>query len=390
MLCSCNEFEFEFIQRVIKEISSMKSNRVHLFVAKYPIGIDFQVEAIKLLLDMDSDDVRMIGIHGLGGIGKTTISRAVYNRIADLFEGSCFLENVREMSNINGGIIQLQETLLSKILRDRYLKVNSVSEGTSLIKERLHCKKVLLILDDVDKSKEIENLLGECNWFSSGSRVIITTRDKQVLATLGRDHQIYRVKELNQRQALELFSLHAFQTSKPKEDYSNLAKQIICYANGLPLALKIMGSDLCGKSILEWKSAIEKYKNIPHEDIEKILRISYDGLGKNEKDIFLDIACFFKGFHKDDVVNILDSCNLYPIYGIGKLIDKCLITVDSIGILLMHDLLQKLGREIVQQESEELENRSRIWCYNDAHELLTGNMVCILCFTFFFQMFFYS
>ncbi|XP_065627330.1 disease resistance protein RUN1 isoform X2 [Quercus suber] len=371
---SCNESEFEFIQRVIKEISSTKSNRVHLFVAKYPIGIDFQVEAIKLLLDMDSNDVRIIGIHGLGGIGKTTISRAVYNRIADLFEGSCFLENVREMSNINGGIIQLQETLLSKILRDRYLKVNSVSEGTSLIKERLHCKKVLLILDDVDKSKEIENLLGECNWFSSGSRVIITTRDKQVLATLGRDHQIYRVEELNQCQALELFSLHAFQTSKPKEDYSNLAKQIICYANGLPLALKIMGSDLCGKSIPEWKSAIEKYKNIPHEDIEKILRISYDGLGKNEKDIFLDIACFFKGFHKDDVVNILDSCNLYPVYGIGKLIDKCLITVDSIGILLMHDLLQKLGREIVQQESEELENRSRIWCYNDAYELLTENM----------------
>ena len=384
MLCSCNESEFEFIQRVIKEISSTKSNRVHLFVAKYPIGIDFQVEAIKLLLDMDSNDVRIIGIHGLGGVGKTTISRAVYNKIADLFEGSCFLENVREMSNINGGIIQLQETLLSKILRDRYLKVNGVSEGTSLIKERLHCKKVLLILDDVDTSKEIENLLGECNWFSSGSRVIITTRDKQVLATLGRGHQIYRVEELNQCQALELFSLHAFQKSKPEEDYSNLAKQIICYANGLPLALKIMGSDLCGKSIPEWKSAIEKYKNILHEDIEKILRISYDGLGKNEKDIFLDIACFFKGFHKDDVVNILDSCNLYPIYGIGKLIDKCLITVDLFGILLMHDLLQKLGREIVQQESKELENRSRIWCYNDAHELLTGNMVCILCFTFFF------
>lgn len=244
------------------------------------------MEAIKLLLDIDLNDVRVIRIHGLGRIGKTAISKHVYYRIADLFEESCFLENVREMSNINGSIIQLQETLLSKILRDRYLKVNSVSEGTSLIKERLHCKKVLLILDDVVKSNEIENFLGECNWFSSGNRVIITTRDKQMITTLGRDHQIYKVEELDQCQALELFSQHAFQTSKPEEDYSNLAKQIICYANGLPLALKIKGSNLCEKSIPEWKSAIEKYKNIPHEDIEKILRISYDGLGKNEKGYF--------------------------------------------------------------------------------------------------------
>lgn len=81
---------------------------------------------------------------------------------------------------------------------------------------------------------------------------------------------------------------------------------------------------------------------------------------KTKKDIFLDITCFFKGFHKDDVVNILDSCNLYAFYGIGKLINKRLITVDLFGTLLMHDLLKKLDREIVQQELEELENRSRI------------------------------
>ena len=64
-----------------------------------------------------------------------------------------------------------------------------------------------------------------------------------------------------------LFRSHAFQASKYGEDYSELAEQIICYANGLPLALKIIGSDLCGKNIHERKSALEKHKNIPHEDI---------------------------------------------------------------------------------------------------------------------------
>ena len=103
MLCSCTEFEF--IQRVIKEISSTISNHGPLFVAKHPVGIDIRAEAIELLLDMESNDVCMVGICGFGGIGKTTISKAIYNRIAHRFEGSYFLENVREMSKINGGII---------------------------------------------------------------------------------------------------------------------------------------------------------------------------------------------------------------------------------------------------------------------------------------------
>nr|XP_023897997.1 TMV resistance protein N-like [Quercus suber] len=373
------EFEFEFIQRVIKEISRTKSNREQLFVAKHPVGIDIRAEAVEFLLDMESNDVCMVGICGIGGIGKTTISKAVYNRIAHRFEGSCFLENVREMSKIIGGITKLQETLLSKILRVKDLKVHNVFEGINLIKERFCSKKVLLILDDVKDSKEVENLLGECNWFASGSRVIITTRDKHVLTTLGRDPRIYEVTKLSQCEAVELFNRHAFQASINGEDYSELAKQIICYANGLPLALKIIGSDLCGKNIHEWKSALEKYKNIPHKDIQKILKISYDGLEKFEKEIFLDIACFFKGYNKDDVANILDSCKLYPDYGIGKLVDKCLVTLKYDRVsrnysLSMHDLVQQMGREIVQQESEELQHRSRIWCYEDAHKLLTGNM----------------
>ncbi|XP_065626522.1 TMV resistance protein N isoform X2 [Quercus suber] len=376
---SYTESESEFIQRVIKEISRTKSNHEPLFVAKHPVGIDIRAEAVELLLDMESNDVCMVGICGIGGIGKTTISKAVYNRIAHCFEGSCFLENVREMSKIIDGITQLQEALLFKILRDRDLKVHNVFEGINLIKKRLHSKKVLLILDDVEDSKEVETLLGECNWFASGSRVIITTRDKHVLTILARDPRIYEVTELSQCEALELFKRHAFQTSKYGEDCLELAEHITSYANGLPLALEIIGSDLRGKNIHRWKSGLEKYKNIPHVKIHEILKISYDGLDKTEKEIFLDIACFFKGYNKEDVANILDSCKLYPDYGIGNLIDKCLVTLKYDGVsrydsLSMHDLVQQMGREIVQQESKELEQRSRIWRYEDAHKLLTRNM----------------
>ena len=119
------------------------------------------------------------------------------------------------MSKINSDIIQLQETFLSKILHSKDFKVHNVSKGTNLIKQRLLGKKVLLILDDVGDLKEVENLLGKYNWFAPKSRVIITTRNKQVLTSLGIDHcRIHKVEELRQCEACELFIKHAFQKSK--------------------------------------------------------------------------------------------------------------------------------------------------------------------------------
>ena len=155
-----------------------------------------------------------------------------------------------------------------------------------------------------------------------------------------------------------------------------LTNQIINYANGLPLALKIIGSDLRRKSLSQWESALEKYKKIPNKEILKILEISYEGLDRSEKDIFLDIAFFFTGKNKDYVVNILEACHLFPNYGIPKLIDKCLITIDRCGILSMHNLLQQMGKEIVQQESPQtLGKRTRLGDYADACIVLTGNTI---------------
>ena len=372
---SCNEFKF--IQGIVEEISNSKFNRTPLFVARYPVGINYRVKSI--LLDIESNDGHIIGIYGLGGIGKTTIAKAIFNRICDRFDGFCYLENLRERSRTNASVIELQEALLFEILRDTNLKVGSKSRGINMIKERLSFMRILLVLDDVDKWIQIENLLGGCDWFASGSKIIITTRDKHLAATLGNCCSTYSVKELDQDEALELFSMHAFRSKKPKKDYLELANQVIKYTKGLPLALVIMGADLCGRSKPEWKSAIDKYEKIPNKEIQKVLEISYEGLDEAEQDIFLDIACFFKGFHKKYVMDVLDSCDLHPIYGIQKLIDMCLITVDQYDKLSMHDLLQQMGKDIVRRESPQLlGERSRLWHYEDVLDVLTENTVCII------------
>ncbi|KAK4589580.1 hypothetical protein RGQ29_020233 [Quercus rubra] len=369
--------QFRFIQEIFEEISSAKLNCSQVSVVKYPVGIDSRVEEISCCLDIESNDVRMLVIRGLPEIGKTTIAKAFFDLIAYRFEGSRFLEDVRENSKTNDGVLQLQEALYYEIiLGGRNLNVHGVSKRINVIMEKLHHKKILLILDDVDKLVQVENLLGKCNWFASGSRIIITTREKKLLSTLQEDCDLiyYKVKELDNRESHELFCQHAFKRNKPTKDYLELVHQFIGYAKGLPLVLKIIGADLYDKNVRCWKSALDKYKRIPHSDIQEVLKISYDGLDQIQRNIFLDIACFLKGFHKNLVVDILQSSNFHdPYYDIEKLINKSLIDVAKDGKLLMHDLIQQMGFEIDRQEVEVSKKHRRLLCYEDALEVLNGD-----------------
>ncbi|KAG6672654.1 hypothetical protein I3842_16G069800 [Carya illinoinensis] len=314
----------------------------------------------------------MIGIYGTGGIGKTTIAKAVFNSIGQRFEARCFLANVREISSREDGLVKLQEKLLRELLGNfGSFNISSVG-GTNVIKLRLCFKRVLLILDDVNESRQLKELAGNNNWFGPGSRILITTRDQHLL-TYHQVDSMYEVQGLDDNQAIQLFSWQAFKRDKPVESYVKLTNCIIGYAKGLPLALIVLGSDLCGRSIQEWKSALEMYERSPHKDIYEILKISYDGLDDNEKDIFLDIACFFKGNSIEYVTKILNSCRFSSSIGIARLQDKCLINIRD-QCVEMHDLLQEMGKEIVRQESsKEAGKRSRLWFHEDVCHVLEEN-----------------
>ncbi|XP_059455222.1 disease resistance protein Roq1-like [Corylus avellana] len=367
--------EAQFIDKIVQDVSIIV-NHTYFQVAKHPVGIESRVREINSLLSVDQmNDIRMVGILGAGGIGKTTIAKAIYNSMASQFEGSCFLENIRENSKHKSDLVKLQNTLLSKILEDT-MKVDSVDEGITVIKRRLCSKKVLLILDDVDNQLvQLDKLAGKDDWFGPGSMIIITTRDRKVLTNHGVvDALIYKVKELDWYEASELFCWNAFQRNQPTDGFVEVTKHAIHYAGGLPLALEVLGSHLYGEDIQQWKSALMKYKRIPIKDIQEILRISYDGLHEDEQNIFLDIACFFKGKSKDYVKTILASSDCFPDASIPVLIQKSLITIDVSGCLAMHDLLQDMGREVVRQESQVPGERSRLWFHEDVRVVLQNDL----------------
>ena len=343
--------EANVVEEIVRKISN-KLISTYSIVHKDLVGINSHMGELVNLLGMGLNDVRFIGIWGMGGLGKTTLARVVYDRFHYYFEGSSFLANVREECEKHG-LVHLQKHLLSDILIERNIDFSDVQWGSNVIEKRLCDKSVLIVLDDVDQLDQLKALAGERVWFGQGSRVIITTRDQHILT----EHdvaraEIYKDKELSSDEALQLFSRKAFKKDHPLEGYVELSKKAICYAQGLLLALNVLGTFLKGRSPNVWESALDRLEENPQKKVLDTLQISFDGLEETEKKIFLDIACFFKGEDKDRVTNILRTSRYKPSIDIDVLMEKSLITILG-GNLWMHDLLQELGRQIVHSESPE-------------------------------------
>lgn len=220
---------------------------------------------------------------------------------------------------------------------------------------------MLIVLDDVNKIGQLQYLTCGLDRFGPGSRIIITTRDKRILDKFGaHDTNIYEVNGLRYHEALELFCNCAFKENHCPSGFLASSKRVLKYANGNPLALRVLGSFFHRKSKLDWEKALENISRISDPDIYDVLKISYNDLSLEEKSIFLDIACFFAGEEKDYVTRMLDDPN-FPHNGLNILIAKSLVTVSNDNKIQMHDLLQEMGREVVRQECiKEPGKRSRL------------------------------
>ncbi|CAN6544777.1 unnamed protein product [Malus baccata var. baccata] len=295
--------EADLVTEVVNEIWS-QLNRKSSSVLKGLVGMERCIHEIESSLCIDSLDVYTVGIWGMGGIGKTTLADAVFHRLSSKFEASCFLENVREKS-AKDGLVHLRNTLLSEILKENDLNIGTPTIGSDLVRKRMGSTKVLIVLDDVSDSKQLNFLAGDPALFGPGSRVIITTRDKSLLQK-SVEHKIYEVQELNSDEAFQLFHLSAFGNNISRVDCAELSKLVVDYGGGIPLALQILGSSFLQCEIKEdW---LDEWKEFPREKIWKVLRSSYDGLKEIEKEIFLDIACFYQGKDVYIVKEMLDIC----------------------------------------------------------------------------------
>ncbi|KAJ6978678.1 TMV resistance protein N isoform X2 [Populus alba x Populus x berolinensis] len=277
-------------------------------------------------------------------------------------------DEIRRGENIDSELQKRQ--LLSDILKKTVDEIHDEDEGILKIKDALCCRRTLIVLDDVDKRDQFNKIIGMQNWFCKGSKIIVTTRNKGLFSANDTECVKFQVKPLDNKNSLELFSWNAFGRAYPLKDFVEDYWRIVHHCNGLPLALRVIGSSLSGKGREIWESALQQLEVISNFEVQKVLRISYDFLdGDCLKNLFLDIACFFNGMDVDDAVRILDGLDKGARFGIDNLIDRCLVEINSHQRLWMHQLVRDMGREIAHQESPKCQ---RIWRHENAFTVLKG------------------
>ncbi|XP_049363706.1 disease resistance protein Roq1-like [Solanum verrucosum] len=362
--------EAECVKKLVDDIFPKSLQIISPFPENL-VGMKSQVEKVTSLLDMESNDVRSIGIWGMGGIGKTEIANILHQRYRHLFEADCFLEDVGTFCQ-NNGLTRLQQNVIFKLL-GKEMPLTSKHEGMNILKKMLCQKKVLFILDDVNHREQLEFLFGGTRWFGMGSRIILTARDKHLLISHVGDN-VYEVQLLSEDEALELFSRHAFREKSPKEDFMELSRQVVKHAGGLPLALKVLGSSFYRRDKKHWRHIIDRLKRIPLKDILGKLRLSFDGLDKDEKELFLDIAfldiaCLNRYYF--DICVEQERRDVSRGFLIDYLIEKSLLSIDLNNSIVMHNMIREMGENVIREEY----SNSRIWLPEEVCDLFTGKLI---------------
>jgi hypothetical protein len=222
---------------------------------RYQVALEDKANVIYSLLQNES----IVALVGMGAMGKTILSKKMYHLFHNQYEKSSFLVDVKS-KDINDVKKKLLQDLCDRELR----KDEDVDKYFDEIKQCMISKKVLVVVDDVDITKNLEDLqlLIDKDATNVDSKVLVNCRNWQILKNHVRESAKVDMALLKEEQASELFMLHAFKdANRVTNDLKIISMDIIKTCGGLPLSLEVLGCYLCDIHDLEiWKGALHELK----------------------------------------------------------------------------------------------------------------------------------
>jgi hypothetical protein len=272
----CTKDDISYITIVECLKACLKKSTQLPILPQCEVGLERKAHHINNLLQK----VPIVSLVGMGGIGKTTLSKKVYHLFHDKYEKFSFLEDVKSKQ-----IEDVQKQLLEDLCGQKKTKEEDINyNDLDSIRKCMTFKKVLVVVDNVDTTEKLIALQvlaikSKQNGIKS-SNVIVTCRDWQILEGHVSGNGKMEVAPLGMEEAKELFLFQAFRITKVvKEGFEVIFDEIVQACNGLPLSLEVMGGFLHTKQHLEikeqleiWKDALQRLRNAE----------ALDG-GKNDK-----------------------------------------------------------------------------------------------------------
>ncbi|CAL9217217.1 unnamed protein product, partial [Arabidopsis halleri] len=257
--------EAKAIEFITKEILHLISKKPKAIKDDGLVALDRHMQALYKLLDLQSqEEVRLIGIWGLRGVGKTTLARYAYEELSTNFHAHMFIDDAQKIFH--------QDHRTSKETQKAGMNLNL---SYDVIKSTVGHRKGLLVIDCVEDVKQLKSITYIVGWCGPGSRVILVTEEKSLIEEFGVKH-IYQVKSLRYHEALQLFSQSAFNKKNPPASFASLSFRAVQVADFLPLTLKILGSSLQGKNHLTWERELKKLEGDQEKAITKALDVNGD------------------------------------------------------------------------------------------------------------------